>query len=130
MAAELTPVLITRRDGSDFVLMSESEAEANRKLLDLTSQLLSVALDDRGTLVERMINRFPWMLALREDGQEQCAQDLMKAAMTSLATNRPNVVLIEFNAWFDTAELLAAGFNIKEIEKRPRLKNPIPVARP
>ncbi|MGN5381065.1 hypothetical protein ACQ4WX_39755 [Streptomyces lasalocidi] len=55
---------VTRRDGEALVLMSQREAEGRARLLDFAAQLITVTLDDRGSLAERMSNAFPWMLAL------------------------------------------------------------------
>lgn len=62
--AEDHPVTVTQRDGESLVLMSQREAEGRARLLDLATQLITVTLDDAGTLTERMAKAFPWMLAL------------------------------------------------------------------
>ena len=108
-AAEQSPVQITRRDGEDFVLMTEREADARRQLLELAAGLIAVTTDDRGTLAERMANMFPWMLALTPDGQAQCADDLVKAARASFATQQAHLAIAELTAWRETALALAAG---------------------
>lgn len=61
--AENHPVTVTRRDGEALVLMSQREAESRARLLALAARLLTVALDDTGTLTERMAKAFPWMLS-------------------------------------------------------------------
>jgi len=97
-AAENAPILVTRRDGEDFVLMSEREATARRKLLDLAAQLIAVTTDDRGTLVERMSDRFPWMLALRLEDRERCAKDLVNAARASFASEQIHLAISELTS--------------------------------
>lgn len=42
-AAEKSPILVTRRDGEGFILMSESEAKARKSLLEFASDLIATA---------------------------------------------------------------------------------------
>ena len=115
-AAELAPVLVTRRDGEDLVLMTERECDARRELLNLAAKLISVTTDDRGTLAERMANIFPWMFALTPDGQTKCAANLVNAARASFATDQPHLAIAELTAWRETAFALAAGLSDEPVE--------------
>lgn len=108
-AAEQAPVLVTRRDGEDFVLMTERAADANRALVELASQLIAVATDDRGTLADRMAIQFPWMLAFGETDRAQCAKELVDAARASFATGQVQMALIEITAWRETASAITEG---------------------
>lgn len=114
-AAEQSPILVTRRDGEDLVLMSQSEASAGRALLEFAAELIAVTTDDRGSLSERMANRFPWMLALSEQDKEQCAQDLVDAARASFAMHQPNRAVAELTSWKETASAVAAGLGKEPI---------------
>lgn len=126
-AAEQAPVLVTRRDGEDFVLMSESEANARRALIELAAELIAVTTDDRGTLVERMSDRFPWMLALSSNDRKKCAAGLVDAARASFATQQPHLAIAEITAWRETATAIAAGLGKTKISW---LAEPKPVAKP
>lgn len=126
-AAENAPVLVTRRDGEDFVLMSEREASARRILVELAAELIAVTTDDRGTLVERMSNRFPWMLALKKADRDRCAKDLVEAARASFSTQKAHLVVAELAAWRETASAVAEGLNLNSIEW---LDEPLPVEAP
>ena len=75
--AEDHAVQITRRDGEPLVLMSQREADARASLLQFAADLITVTLDDKGTLAARMADRFPWMLALSAADQTTCAQHLV-----------------------------------------------------
>jgi hypothetical protein len=127
MAAEQAPVLVTRRDGKDFVLMTEAEAEARQKLLEFAAQLIAVTLDDRGSLADRMSNQFPWMLAFDEEGRVACAQELIDAARASFATQKASLAIMAFTSWRETALAIAEGLTIGEFD--PDYVSP-PVPRP
>lgn len=126
-AADAGPVLVTRRDGDDFVLMSQREAEANRALVELASQLIAVATDDRGSLADRMAVQFPWMLALNEAERTQCAKELVDAARASFATGQSQLALIEITAWRETAGAIAEGLSKLQVDW---LDAPVAVERP
>ncbi len=115
-AAEDHPVDVTRRDGEDLVLMSRREADSRSKLLQLAGTLIAVATDDEGSLVERMANHLPWMLALKPKDQEQCARELLSAARASFATGQAHLAIAELTAWYETATALAAGLTLSDIE--------------
>lgn len=114
--AEAHPVTVTRRDGEALVLMSQREADGRARLLVLASQLITVALDGHGPLAERMAKAFPWMLALSQEDQETCAQDLVDAARASFSTNQPHLAIAELTAWKETAAALAAGLGGADVE--------------
>ena len=126
-AAEISPVRVTRRDGEGFVLMSQREADARGQLLELAAGLIAVTTDTRGTLAERMGELFPWMLALSPDEQKQCAEDLVRAARASFATQQAQLAIAELTAWRETAFALAAGLGNEQVEWLESFKT---VARP
>lgn len=107
--AEDHPVTVTRRDGETLVLMSQREAEGRARLLNFAAQLITVTLDDRGTLAERMSRIFPWMLALSPADREACAQELIDAARASFSTDQPHLAIAELTSWKETATAVAAG---------------------
>lgn len=107
--AEDHPVTVTRRDGEDFVLMSQREAEGRVRLLEFTAQLIGVSVDDDGPLAVRMSRVFPWMLALPPEDRATCAQDLVDAARASFSTGQPYMALTELTSWRETATAIAAG---------------------
>ncbi|WP_042164737.1 type II toxin-antitoxin system Phd/YefM family antitoxin [Streptomyces sp. NBRC 110035] len=109
--AEDHPVTVTRRDGEALVLMSQREAEGRARLLNLAAQLITVTLDDRGSLAERMSKAFPWMLALSPADRESCAQHLVDAARASFATGQSHLAIAELTSWKETATAIAAGLS-------------------
>lgn len=115
-AAEAQPVTVTRRDGESLVLMTEREAQERQSLLEIAAQLIAVATDDRGTLADRMAEQFSWMYALDPVDRAQCADDLIKAARASFATNESHLVAMEFISWRESATATAAGFGSEPVE--------------
>ncbi len=126
-AAEEAPVGVTRRDGENLVLMSQRDADAREQLLQFAAQLIAVAIDERGSLAERMTNAYPWMLALGKEDRERCAGDLIDAARASFATNQAHLIAAELTSWRETASALAAGMRNSPVDW---LDDDIPVARP
>lgn len=115
-AAEEHPVKVTRRNAESLVLMTERDADAQRKLLEFAATLIAVTTDDRGTLAERMADRFAWMHALSRADQKACADDLIAAARASFATEQPHLVVATLTSWKETASALAAGLGNAPIE--------------
>ena len=115
-AAENSPVIVTRRDGENLVLMSESEAEARRQMFEFAAQIIAVTTDDRGSLAERMTDRFHWMLALSEQDRDECARELVAAARISFSTNQPHRAISTLISWRESASAIAAGLNNADIE--------------
>jgi dsDNA-binding SOS-regulon protein len=115
-AAEEHPVVVTRRGAESLVLMTEREADANRSLLEFAATLIAVTTDDRGTLAERMSDRFPWMLALSKADRTTCAHELVDAARASFATEQPHLAVATMTSWRETAEAIAAGLGTMPVE--------------
>lgn len=114
--AEEHPVTVTRRDGEALVLMSQREADDRARLLEFAAQLITVVIEDGGTLAQRMAKAFPWMLALSPADRESCAQDLVNAARASFSTEQPHLALVELTSWKETATALAAGLGSTDLE--------------
>lgn len=114
-AVEAQPVLVTRRDGENLVLMTEHEADSRRDMFAIGAQIIAATTLDRGTLAERMATVFPWMLALNDRDRELCARELVEVSRAAFATNQPKALLIEVTSWFETATALAAGLHEAEV---------------
>lgn len=125
--AEEHPISITRRDGESLVLMSQREAEGQTQLLEIAAQLLTVSIEDHGSLTERMSKAFPWMLALSAKDQETFARNIFDAARASLSTTQPHLIITELTSWKETATAIAAGLDTKNVdwlENDPRVERP------
>lgn len=114
--AEDHPVQVTRRDGEPLVLMSQREVDARDMLLQFAADLITVTLDDDGTLASRMARRFSWMLALSTEDQASCAQDLVNAARASFSTGQAHLAAAELTSWRETATAIAAGLTSTPVE--------------
>lgn len=114
--AENHPVTVTRRDGEALVLMSQREAEGRSRLLNFAAQLITVTLDDNGSLAARMSKAFPWMLALSPADRETCAQDLVDAARASFSTDQAHLAIAAWTSWKETATAIAAGLRAADLE--------------
>ncbi len=115
-AAEEHPVAVTRRDGEDLLLMSQCEADAREQLMQFAAQLIAVVTDDRGSLADRMADRFPWMLALSPADRVTCARDLLDSARASFATGEAQLAAAEMIAWQETATAIAAGLHASPVD--------------
>jgi hypothetical protein len=127
-AAAEHPVEVTRRDGEPLVLMSEREDAARTSLLELAAQLIAISTSREGSLASRMSEYYPWMLALTVADQEQCAEDILRAARASFATHQAHLAIAELNAWKETAVAVAAGLGANPVDWLETAAEP--VARP
>src|SRR5699024_4940179 len=114
--AEDHPVTVTRRDGEALVLMSQREADGRARLLNFAAQLITVTLDDDGTLAERMSRSFPWMMALSPADRATCAQARGAAARASCTHDEPHLAIAELTSWKETGTALAAGVANAELD--------------
>lgn len=110
-AAAEEPVRITRRDGENLVLMTEGELNRQQTLLTVAAQIVAVSTftSEDSELVAEMTRHFPWMLALRQVDQAQCAHEIIDDARASFSLRQPDLIMGTINAWRDTAEAVAAG---------------------
>lgn len=115
-AASEHPVTVTRRDGENLVMMTDSEDRARRDLLDLAAQLIVIATDSQGSLAERMSEVFPWMFALSPQSRDECARAILQAARASFSTKQPHLAIAELTSWKETATALAAGLRNDPVE--------------
>lgn len=108
-AAETSPVLVTRRDGEDLVLMTKREADATAALNEFAAQLLGIRAHSPQDLADKVSQLYPWMLALSQEDREQCASDLLHATRAALATGQPERVVSEMLSWRETARAVSEG---------------------
>ena len=107
--------------------MSEQDDNAREELLRLAAELIAVAVDDQGTLVERMSHRFSWMLALDEKDRAACTADLIRAARASFSTGARPLLLSTLDSWRETAEAIALGLDkvpVDWLDKPERVERP------
>ena len=108
-AAELAPVIVTRRDGEDLVLMSSRDDSDRRELFGLAAQLIGINASETAGVKDRLSTIFPWMLSLSQQDRQKCAAEILESAMASLATDQPRLATLLLRSWQETAEAVAAG---------------------
>lgn len=112
-AVEDEPVLVTRRDGQNLVLMTEEEADERRQMLTIAAQIIAATTRNGGSLAERLSDALPWMLALSEEAREACARELVDSSRAAFSTHQPRVLLSTVNSWFETSSAQAAGLHLE-----------------
>lgn len=124
--AELGPVLVTRRDGVNLVLMAESVHQDREELAQLANWVFSAALGEEKDFASRLVDQFPWMLALAPKSRAIFADEIVAAVRTSLSTGEPYLALSTFESWKETATAISAGLKGAD----DWLDEPIRVERP
>ena len=82
----------------------------------VAADLITVTLDDEGSLASRMARKFEWMHALSAADQAACADDLVDAARASFATGQAHLAVAELTSWRETATAIAAGLTASAVE--------------
>ena len=114
--ADQHPIIITRRDGQNLVLMSEREVKLRERALQVAAQIIAATTDDNLSLGTRMARSFDWMMALGAQSREECATELVGAARAAFSTKEYRVLLNELTAWKETATAIAAGLKNPDLE--------------
>ena len=78
-AADRSPVIVTRRDGEDLVLIRQSVVDADTAGLELAAQIFSAARSQEAVELRRLLGPFPWLALLTKRKQEQCATEVIEA---------------------------------------------------
>lgn len=127
-AAESGPVLVTRRDGENFLIMTESEGESRQTLLKFAGRFYAVACDESDApMTKKMVRQFPWMGALDEEELQSCVETLSTAALAAFETGQSLMFEITYNSMYDSAVAIAAGLHLTD---REWTEQPIPAERP
>lgn len=124
--AEQAPVLVTRRDGVNLVLMAESVHQDREELAQLANWVFSATLGEEKDFASRLVDQFPWMLALEPKSRALFADEIVAAVRTSLSTGEPYLALSTFESWKETATAISAGLKGAD----DWLDEPIRVERP
>ena len=110
-AAEDGPVLITRRDGEDLILTSETQARHDQLGLELAAQLVAASLDPSGKpFTTRLGEPFPWLMFLSDEEREEFADEVVSVARACAAVRHFDRLLQTLEAWHRTAQAYAAGY--------------------
>jgi len=109
-AAEIGPVLVTRRDAESLWLTSKSAADEADQVLAAAASLISIAvMVDPEVFAQRLTDAFPWAAALSEVERSKFSEELVDSARACFSLHQHNLFLGTLNGWRGTAEAYAAG---------------------
>lgn len=116
-AAEQEPLEVTRRDGAPLVLTTKARSDDDEAVLDIAAQLIAaVTGNEHLALHERLAIPYPWLVMLSRDDQRRFAREIVEVARGSFSLRQPRRLLLEMQAWRDSAEAIAAGWDASELE--------------
>ncbi|WP_144760826.1 prevent-host-death protein [Curtobacterium sp. 9128] len=127
-AAEQEPLEVTRRDGKPLVLTTKERSDEDDAVLEIAAQLIAaVTLDEHLPMHERLVVPYPWIAMLSRDDQKRFAREIVEVARGSFSLRQPRRLLLELQAWRNSAEAIAAGWGSAEQEV---LSDPVVVEKP
>lgn len=127
-AAEEAPLEVTRRDGKPLVLTTKERSDDDDAVLDIAAQLIAaVTLNEQLPLHDRLAIPYPWIKLLSAADQQRFAREIVDVARGSFSLRQPRRLLLEMQAWRNSAEAIAAGWDTEEPEI---LAEPIRVEKP
>lgn len=127
-AAETEPLEVTRRDGKPLVLTTKERSDDDEAVLDIAAQLIAaITVDDRLPLHDRLAIPYPWIKLLSGEDQKRFAKEIVEIARGSFSLRQPRALLLEMQAWRNSAEAIAAGWDRSVPDP---LDEPIAVDRP
>lgn len=116
-AAEEEPLEVTRRDGKPLVLTTKERSDDDDAVLDIAAQLIAaVTVNEQLPLHERLAIPYPWIAMLSRDDQRRFAREIVDVARGSFSLRQPRRLLLELQAWRNSAEAIAAGWGTSEPE--------------
>lgn len=124
-AAEQEPLEVTRRDGAPLVLTTKERSDDDEAVLDIAAQLIAaVTVNESLPLHDRLAIPYPWLKLLSRADQQRFATEIVEVARGSFSLRQPRKLLLEMQAWRNSAEAIAAGWDTSE----PALLDPPVVA--
>jgi hypothetical protein len=127
-AAEQEPLEVTRRDGAPLVLTTKERSDEDEAVLDIAAELIAaVTVNQELPLHERLAIPYPWIGMLSRADQRQFAREIVEVARGSFALRQPRRLLLEMQAWRNSAEAIAAGWGAVDPEP---LARPVVVEKP
>ncbi len=116
-AAEQEPLEVTRRDGKPLVLTTKERSDDDEAVLDIAAQLIAaVTVNEHLPLHDRLAIPYPWLKMLSRADQQQFAREIVDVARGSFSLRQPRRLLLEMQAWRNSAEAIAAGWETTEPE--------------
>lgn len=114
-AAEQEPLEVTRRDGKPLVLTTKERSDDDEAVLDIAAQLIAaVTINEELPLPDRLAIPYPWLKLLSRADQQRFAREIVEVARGSFSLRQPRRLLLEMQAWRNSAEAIAAGWETTE----------------
>ncbi|MBF4582194.1 prevent-host-death protein [Curtobacterium sp. VKM Ac-2865] len=114
-AAEQEPLEVTRRDGAPLVLTTKERSDDDEAVLDIAAQLIAaVTVNESLPLHDRLAIPYPWLKLLSRADQQRFATEIVEVARGSFSLRQPRRLLLEMQAWRNSAEAIAAGWDTSE----------------
>jgi hypothetical protein len=114
-AAEQEPLEVTRRDGAPLVLTTKERSDDDEAVLDIAAQLIAaVTVNESLPLHDRLAIPYPWLKLLSRADQQRFATEIVEVARGSFSLRQPRKLLLEMQAWRNSAEAIAAGWDTAE----------------
>ncbi|WP_420369079.1 prevent-host-death protein [Curtobacterium sp. L1-20] len=127
-AAEHEPLEVTRRDGKPLVLTTKERSDEDEAVLEIAAQLIAaVTVHEDLPLHDRLAVPYPWLKLLSRADQQRFAREIVDVARGSFSLHQPRRLLLEMQAWRNSAEAIAAGWDTSEPEI---VGDPTPVEKP
>jgi hypothetical protein len=86
-------------------------------VLDIAAQLIAaVTINEQLPLHDRLAIPYPWLKLLSRADQQRFAKEIVEVARGSFSLRQPRRLLLEMQAWRNSAEAIAAGWDTSEVE--------------
>lgn len=126
--AEREPLEVTRRDGKPLVLTTKERSDDDEAVLDIAAQLIAaVTVNEQLPLPDRLAIPYPWLKLLSREDQQRFAREIVDVARGSFSLRQPRRLLLEMQAWRNSAEAIAAGWDASApdvLEEPPVVERP------
>ena len=99
------------------MLTTKERSDDDDAVLDIAAQLIAaVTVNEQLPLHERLAIPYPWIAMLSQDDQRRFAREIVDVARGSFSLRQPRRLLLELQAWRNSAEAIAAGWGTSEPE--------------
>ena len=106
---EAGPVLITRRDAADLVLMRAGDLQGQSEGIALASRIMRAALIHGGNMRAALHDAFAWASILNNDELDEFSATIDRLVWSSAELGTYGALLDAIRSWKGTAEAIADG---------------------
>ena len=116
------------RDGKPLVLTTKERSDDDEAVLDIAAQLIAaVTVNEQLPLPDRLAIPYPWLKLLSREDQQRFAREIVDVARGSFSLRQPRRLLLEMQAWRNSAEAIAAVWDASApdvLEEPPVVERP------